>query len=142
MKYSRKRPNFSENLGKLQKVRIIVLSKDSTIYWLSILVRVSVLSKVLSEAALIEYWYRCKWYGLSRRSKGRSVSYRSRNFRQNLKGVEYAILTRCVPKFYINGWSCIVNAEDKEYLLPSMKRLNELASVIREALENEGILAS
>ena len=56
--------------------------------------------------------------------------------------MECAILTRCVPKFYINGWSCIVNAEDKEYLQLSMKRLNELASVIREALENEGILAS
>ena len=129
---------MGENLGKLQKVRIIVLSRESTIYWLSILVRVTVLSK----EALIEYWYRCKWYGLSRRSEGRSVSYRSRNFRQNLKGVECAILTRCVPKFYINGWSCIVNTEDKEYLLLSMKRLNELASVIREALENNGILAS
>ena len=50
--------------------------------------------------------------------------------------------TRNVSKLYINGWPCIVNAEDKEYLLLSMKRLNELASVIREALENEGILAS
>ena len=55
--------------------------------------------------------------------------------------MESAILTRCVPKF-IKRWSCIVNTEDKEYLLLSMKRLNELASVIREALENEGILAS
>ena len=36
----------------------------------------------------------------------------------------------------------IGNAENKEYLLLSMKRLNELASVIIEALENEGILAS
>ena len=36
---------------------------------------------------------------------------------------------------YINGWSCIVNAEDKEYLQLSMKRLNELANVIREALK-------
>ena len=72
--------------------------------------------------------------------KEKAVSFRSRNFRQNLKGVECAILTRCVPKIY--GWSGISNAENKEYLLLSMKRLNELASVIREALENEGILAS
>ena len=48
----------------------------------------------------------------------------------------------CVSKLYVNGWSCIVNTEDKEYLLLSMKRLNELASVIRKALENEGILVS
>ena len=35
--------------------------------------------------------------------------------------------TRNVSKLYINGWLCIVNAENKEYLLSKVKVLNELA---------------
>ena len=35
---------------------------------------------------------------------------------KNLKGVERAVLTKCLSKFYITGWSCFVNVEDMEYL--------------------------
>ena len=35
--------------------------------------------------------------------------------------------TRNVSKLYINGWPCIVNAEDKEYLQLKVKVLNKLA---------------
>ena len=51
--------------------------------------------------------------------------------------MECAVLTRCVSKLYVNGWSCIVKVEDKEYLQLNVKVLNELASVIGKALKNE-----
>ena len=53
------------------------------------------------------------------------------------------LLTRCVSELYVNGWSyfCINvllrNIEDMEYLQLNVKVLNDLASVIRKALENE-----
>ena len=53
------------------------------------------------------------------------------------------LLTRCVSELYVNGWSCFCinillrNEEDMEDLRLNVKVLNDLASVIRKALENE-----
>ena len=57
--------------------------------------------------------------------------------------MECAVLTKSVSELYANGWSyfCINvllrNIEDMEYLQLNVKVLNDLASVIRKALENE-----
>ena len=57
--------------------------------------------------------------------------------------MECAVLTKRVSELYANGWSyfCINvllrNIEDMEYLQLNVKVLNDLASVIRKALENE-----
>ena len=49
--------------------------------------------------------------------------------------MECAILTKCLSKLYIIGWSGFVNVEDKKCLQLNVKVLNELASVIRKALK-------
>ena len=49
--------------------------------------------------------------------------------------MECAVLTKCLSKLYIIGWSGFVNVEDKECLQLNVKVLNELASVIRKALK-------
>ena len=53
------------------------------------------------------------------------------------------LLTRCVSELYVNGWSCFCinvllrNVEDMEDLQVNVKVLNELASAIGKALQNE-----
>ena len=57
--------------------------------------------------------------------------------------MECAVLTKPVSELYANGWSyfCINvllrNIEDMECLQLKVKMLNDLPSMIRNALENE-----
>ena len=82
------------------------ISRESTIYWSSILVRVNVPSTGININGMDSQD--------DQRVETQVIG--PEILSKNLKGVERAVLTKCLSKFYITGWSCFVNVEDMEYL--------------------------